>query len=156
MQKPPKPGKPFKFSFPPAPRCGDEIIALRGITHGYNGAALMSNVDLTVARGDKIAFFGPNGAGKSTTVKILTGIYRPDGGTIRIDGEPVSLATPNDASNAGITAIHQETVCAFIRTPSSTLQTICLHPLLKHAAHDVLARRQLLSKFICSLNADDI
>jgi len=60
--------------------------------------------------GEVTALVGENGAGKSTTVKILTGIYRPDGGTIRIDGEPIAFATPNDAAQAGITAIHQETV----------------------------------------------
>ncbi len=56
------------------------------------------------------ALVGENRAGKSTTVKILTGIYQPNGGTIRIDGNPISFASPNDAAKAGITAIHQETV----------------------------------------------
>ena len=51
-----------------------------------------------------------NGAGKSTVVKILTGIYQPDGGEIRLDGAPVRFATAQDAAAAGITAIHQETV----------------------------------------------
>jgi rhamnose transport system ATP-binding protein len=53
---------------------------------------------------------GENGAGKSTVVKTLTGIYRPDGGQILVEGKPVHFATAHDASSHGITAIHQETV----------------------------------------------
>ncbi len=53
---------------------------------------------------------GENGAGKSTVVKVLTGIYQPDEGDIRIDGQPVRFPTPQSAENAGVTAIHQETV----------------------------------------------
>jgi rhamnose transport system ATP-binding protein len=80
------------------------------ITKTFPGVKALDEVKLDLYPGQVTALVGENGAGKSTTVKILTGIYRPDGGTIRIDGEPVSLTTPNDASNAGITAIHQETV----------------------------------------------
>ena len=70
----------------------------------------LDRVKLDLYPGQVTALVGENGAGKSTTVKILTGIYQPNGGTIRIAGEPVLLKTPNDASQAGITAIHQETV----------------------------------------------
>ena len=80
------------------------------ITKTFPGVKALDQVRLELYPGQVTALVGENGAGKSTTVKILTGIYRPDGGTIRIDGTPISFNTPNDAGAAGITAIHQETV----------------------------------------------
>jgi len=86
------------------------VVSMDMITKTFPGVKALDEVKLDLYPGQVTALVGENGAGKSTTVKILTGIYRPDGGTIRIDGQPISLTTPNDASNAGITAIHQETV----------------------------------------------
>lgn len=86
------------------------VVSMDMITKTFPGVKALDKVSLDLYAGQVTALVGENGAGKSTTVKILTGIYRPDGGTIRIDGEPISLKTPNDASDAGITAIHQETV----------------------------------------------
>jgi rhamnose transport system ATP-binding protein len=80
------------------------------ITKTFPGVKALDQVQLDLYPGQVTALVGENGAGKSTTVKILTGIYHPDAGTIRIDGQPVTLATPNNAAKAGITAIHQETV----------------------------------------------
>lgn len=86
------------------------VVSMDAITKIFPGVKALDEVKLDLYSGQVTALVGENGAGKSTTVKILTGIYFPDGGTIRIDGEPVSFATPNDAANLGITAIHQETV----------------------------------------------
>jgi len=85
-------------------------VSMDMITKTFPGVKALDQVKLDLFPGQVTALVGENGAGKSTTVKILTGIYRPDGGTIRIDGAPVTFATPNDAADAGITAIHQETV----------------------------------------------
>jgi rhamnose transport system ATP-binding protein len=86
------------------------VVSMDAITKTFPGVKALDQVKLDLYAGQVTALVGENGAGKSTTVKILTGIYQPDGGTIRIDGDPVALTTPNDASAAGITAIHQETV----------------------------------------------
>jgi rhamnose transport system ATP-binding protein len=86
------------------------VVSMDMITKTFPGVKALDEVSLDLYAGQVTALVGENGAGKSTTVKILTGIYRPDGGTIRLDGAPISLTTPNDASDAGITAIHQETV----------------------------------------------
>ena len=72
--------------------------------------ARCSNVSLSLYPGEVTALIGENGAGKSTLVKILTGIYQPDAGTISIDGQEVSLPSAHAAFKHGITAIHQETV----------------------------------------------
>ncbi len=93
-----------------APATPSAVVSMDLITKTFPGVKALDQVKLDLYPGQVTALVGENGAGKSTTVKILTGIYRTDGGTIRIDGDPVTFGTPNDAAKAGITAIHQETV----------------------------------------------
>ncbi|WP_319519189.1 sugar ABC transporter ATP-binding protein [uncultured Martelella sp.] len=85
-------------------------IVLDGITKTFPGVRALSEVSLTLYPGEVTALVGENGAGKSTLVKILTGIYQPDGGEITMDGEKVAFPTAEAASEHGVTAIHQETV----------------------------------------------
>ncbi|MEQ5870827.1 sugar ABC transporter ATP-binding protein [Sagittula sp. NFXS13] len=86
------------------------VLELRDITKTFPGVKALDGVSLELYPGQVTALIGENGAGKSTLVKTLTGIYQPDGGAIHVAGEPVVFATAQDASAAGITAIHQETV----------------------------------------------
>ena len=85
-------------------------MRLTGITKAFPGVKALSNVSLELYPGQVTALVGENGAGKSTIVKVLTGIYQPDEGRIEIDGREARFATAQDATHAGITAIHQETV----------------------------------------------
>jgi rhamnose transport system ATP-binding protein len=89
---------------------GQPILELRGISKSFPGVKALENVGLILTAGRVTALIGENGAGKSTLVKILTGIYQPDAGEIRIDGSVVQLPTAQAAQRAGVTAIHQETV----------------------------------------------
>ena len=86
------------------------ILTLSGVSKSFPGVRALSAVALDVYPGEVTALVGENGAGKSTLVKILTGIYQPDEGTIRLAGEDVTFPTAHAAAQAGITAIHQETV----------------------------------------------
>ncbi len=86
------------------------VLRLDRISKIFPGVKALSEVDLALYPGQVTALVGENGAGKSTLVKILTGIYQPDGGEITVDGTPVSFPTAQDAAAHGITAIHQETV----------------------------------------------
>ncbi len=86
------------------------VVSMDAITKTFPGVKALDSVQLDLYAGQVTALVGENGAGKSTTVKILTGIYQPDEGTIRIDGDPIRFANANAAGDAGITAIHQETV----------------------------------------------
>lgn len=86
------------------------VLLMEGIVKDFPGVRALSNVSLELFAGEVTALVGENGAGKSTVVKVLTGIYQPDLGSISIDGQATELATPNLAASAGITAIHQETV----------------------------------------------
>jgi len=85
-------------------------VALEGISKSFPGVRALSDVSLSLYPGSVTALVGENGAGKSTLVKILTGIYQPDEGTIRVDGAETQFPTANAAAKAGVTAIHQETV----------------------------------------------
>lgn len=86
------------------------VLSLRGISKSFPGVKALSDVRLDLFPGQVTALIGENGAGKSTIVKVLTGIYQPDAGTITLDGQSVTLPTPEAAAQAGVTAIHQETV----------------------------------------------
>jgi rhamnose transport system ATP-binding protein len=86
------------------------ILSLSGISKSFPGVQALADVRLDLYPGQVTALIGENGAGKSSIVKILTGIYQPDAGTISIDGITVHLASADAAAKAGVTAIHQETV----------------------------------------------
>ena len=85
-------------------------LTLSGISKAFPGVRALSDVALELYPGQVTALIGENGAGKSTLVKILTGIYEPDAGEIRLDGAPVTIANAEQAFRLGITGTHQETV----------------------------------------------
>ena len=85
-------------------------LSLHEVSKRFPGVKALDGVSLDLVPGSVTALIGENGAGKSTIVKILTGIYRPDEGQVRIGGKPVRLNSPRDAWAAGVAAIHQETV----------------------------------------------
>ncbi|WP_168801040.1 sugar ABC transporter ATP-binding protein [Peteryoungia ipomoeae] len=86
------------------------ILEMRGISQIFPGVKALDGVNIALYPGKVTALIGENGAGKSTLVKILTGIYRPNEGEILIDGKPTAFTNAQDAIDAGVTAIHQETV----------------------------------------------
>jgi general nucleoside transport system ATP-binding protein len=80
---------------------------MTGITKRFPGVLANSAVDFEAATGEVHALLGENGAGKSTLSNILTGLYRPDEGSISLYGEPVRFDSPSDAIDAGIGMVHQ-------------------------------------------------
>ncbi|HFC12445.1 MAG TPA: ATP-binding cassette domain-containing protein, partial [Anaerolineae bacterium] len=84
-----------------------KTIEMRNITKRFPGVLANDRVDLNVAAGEILALLGENGAGKSTLMKILYGLYKPDGGEILINGKVVSNRTPQEAIQNGIGLIHQ-------------------------------------------------
>ena len=81
---------------------------MRGIGKRFPGVIALDNVSLDVGKGEVVALCGENGAGKSTMMKILGGVYQPDGGEIFVDGQPVKINNVTDAMKLGIAFIHQE------------------------------------------------
>lgn len=72
------------FRFPPAPRSGREVVIIENLVHTYDDKILFLDANLTVERGDRIAFLGPNGAGKSTLLRLMMGLEKPTEGKIEL------------------------------------------------------------------------
>ena len=87
-------------------------IELNGITKRFPGVVANDDVNLTVEEGEIHAICGENGAGKSTLMKILYGMQQPDEGSMRVFGEEVRLASPNEAIALGIGMVHQHFMLA--------------------------------------------
>ncbi|MBZ0269171.1 ATP-binding cassette domain-containing protein, partial [bacterium] len=84
-----------------------DLLAAEGLTKRFDGAAAVDGVDLDVRAGEIHAVLGENGAGKTTLLRLLFGTLRPDAGTIRWRGTPVTLDSPKDAHALGIGMVHQ-------------------------------------------------
>src|SRR5262245_18659250 len=82
-------------------------VTMRGITKRFPGVVANAGVDFEAAVGEVHALLGENGAGKSTLSNILTGLYRPDEGELRLFGEVVHFHSPRDALDAGVGMVHQ-------------------------------------------------
>ncbi len=87
---------------------GGDIVVMEGIEKAFPGVHALQHVDFSVARGEIHALVGENGAGKSTLIKVLTGVERPDSGTVSLDGQPVVIRSPLHAQELGITTVYQE------------------------------------------------
>ena len=90
------------------------VLAMRGICKSFPGVKALNNVDFTLRKGEIHALMGENGAGKSTLIKVLTGVYEKDAGSIEIEGYPgeAHIHSPQQAQNIGISTAYQEiTLC---------------------------------------------
>ncbi len=84
------------------------VLEARDVVKTFPGVRALDGVNLRVKPGEVHAIVGENGAGKSTLMLTLTGVHQPDEGTILVDGEPVRLASPQDAVRRGISIVFQE------------------------------------------------
>lgn len=90
----------------------EAILKMRGICKFFPGVRALDGVDFSLCAGEIHALMGENGAGKSTLIKVLTGVYPKDAGEITLEGNVVSIRSPQDAQNAGISTVYQEiTLC---------------------------------------------
>jgi ribose transport system ATP-binding protein len=84
------------------------LLELRGISKSFPGVQALYQVDLDVEAGEVHALIGENGAGKSTLIKLMSGVYTHDGGTIRFADANATFGSPQDAKRAGVHTLYQE------------------------------------------------
>lgn len=92
----------------------NSVLEMRNISKSFPGVRALQNVDFTLCEGEIHALMGENGAGKSTLIKVLTGVYSKDSGEVYVKGHDnaVSIRSPQDAQNIGISTVYQEiTLC---------------------------------------------
>ena len=82
-------------------------IEMKGITKSFGSVVANKQIDLNVKPGEILALLGENGSGKTTWMNMLSGIYKPDSGSIFIHGKPVTIGSPEDAKRLGIGMVHQ-------------------------------------------------
>jgi simple sugar transport system ATP-binding protein len=90
----------------------EALLEARGISKRFGGVHALERVDFRLDAGEVVALAGDNGAGKSTLIKIISGVFGPDEGEIRYQGETVAFANPHDARARGIETIYQDLALA--------------------------------------------
>jgi simple sugar transport system ATP-binding protein len=96
------------FSMPDQAQEARPILQMTGIHKRFPGVHALDGVDFRMFPGEVHALMGENGAGKSTLIKVLTGVYPIDGGTVEWEGKPLHLRSPLEAQQAGISTVYQE------------------------------------------------
>lgn len=84
------------------------LVALENIQKTFGAVTALRGVSIDVQPGETFALLGDNAAGKSTLMKVLTGVYQPDGGSIRLDGQAVDFTSPAASRSAGIEMVYQD------------------------------------------------
>ena len=92
----------------PAAPAGESVLSLAGINKRFGAVQALTDVHLDVRPGEVLALVGDNGAGKSTLVKVISGVYQPDSGTITFNGREVHVPGPSAAQALGIATVFQD------------------------------------------------
>ena len=90
------------------PASATPLVEVDGVTKRFPGVLALNQASLEIRQGEIHALLGENGARKSTLIKLLSGVYKPDAGVIRVRGVETSIGSPSHAQALGITTIHQE------------------------------------------------
>jgi simple sugar transport system ATP-binding protein len=88
------------------------LLEARGIQKHFGHVVALAEGNFELAPNEVHAIVGDNGAGKSTLIKIISGVYRADGGTLLLDGEPTTIANPREARRLGIETVYQDLALA--------------------------------------------
>ena len=118
----------------------NELMGLRNVSKTFGGVAALRDVSLSLRRGEIHCIAGQNGSGKSTLIKVMSGVHRPNSGTITIDGKEMSTWTPRDATEAGIQVIYQD----FSLFGNLTVAENLALSTLRHSGNRVIKRKQII------------
>src|ERR1700710_1446675 len=88
------------------------LVELKNISISFGGIHAVDNASVELYPGEVVALLGHNGAGKSTLIKVLSGAYKRDSGTIKVDGKEANISNPRDAKGYGIETIYQQLAVA--------------------------------------------
>jgi branched-chain amino acid transport system permease protein len=94
-------------STPSAGHGGEPLLVMSGVGKNFGGLKAVDDISLTVDRGQIHAVIGPNGAGKSTLANLLTGVYKPNAGSVRFGGREITALAPHKVSRAGVARTFQ-------------------------------------------------
>lgn len=86
----------------------EPVLELKGIDKRFGAVQALTDVNLSIGRGEVVGLVGDNGAGKSTLVKIIAGVHGSDGGTLSINGAVQSFSSPADAQKGGVATVFQD------------------------------------------------
>ncbi|MBX5458889.1 MAG: sugar ABC transporter ATP-binding protein [Thermogemmatispora sp.] len=96
------------------------VLEVRDLVKRFGGLVAVDHVSLVVWPGEVVGLLGDNGAGKSTLIKVISGVYRPDGGQLLFEGQEVSFASPMEARRRGIETIYQDlALCENLDAPAN-------------------------------------
>lgn len=96
------------------------VLEVTNLTKRFGGLTAVDGVSLKVYPGEVVGLLGDNGAGKSTLIKMISGVHRPDGGTLSVDGKRTSFASPFAARDMGIETIYQDlALCENLDAPTN-------------------------------------
>src|SRR5690606_37706574 len=116
----------------------DNVIAVRDIRKAFAGVQALQEINLEIAPGEIHCLAGENGSGKSTLIKVISGVYTPDSGTISLNGQQFSKLTPLESISNGVQVIYQD----FSVFPNlSVLENLALNAELEHRRSIVSWRR---------------
>src|ERR1700710_2785353 len=135
----------------------ETVLRVAGISKRFGGLQALSDVGLTIERGQVYGLIGPNGAGKTTFFNVLTGLYTPDSGSFELAGKPYTPSAVHEVAKAGIartfqnirlfadrTPLENVMVGRHIRTKSGLLGAVFRTPGFKHEETAIAARAQEL------------
>ncbi|MEI6868150.1 MAG: sugar ABC transporter ATP-binding protein [Actinomycetes bacterium] len=124
-------------------------LLIENVSKAFPGVQALNKVNLTLTGGTVHALLGENGAGKSTLIKIITGVYRADSGTLKTNGEVKFFESPVEATHAGIAVVHQE---RNLIPDFSVEENITLHnPPIRFGIVDRAKRKELAQKALETL-----
>lgn len=128
------------------------LLQLKNITKIFPGVKALDNVQFELRKGEIHAIMGENGAGKSTFIKVITGVYQPDGGEMYLNGEKVAFKGPRDAQAAGIAAVYQH---ATSYPDLSVAENIFMgHEIIKHGMIQWKKMNEEANKLLKRMNAE--
>lgn len=139
----------------------DIVLRVAGISKRFGGLQALSDVGLTIARGQVYGLIGPNGAGKTTFFNVITGLYTPDSGSFELAGQPYQPTAVHEVAKAGIartfqnirlfaemTALENVMVGRHIRTRSGLMGAIFRTPRFKSEETEIAKRAQELLDYV--------